>query len=102
MMFPMTGPAHRFLRYIEPMQTVLRELARRALFDQEMAQTFLPGVSTALISVGRSNWHCMWGSFMAHQLYQEHVAQGEKIRPMKVAHVEQGNHFVCYISSSLF
>jgi len=86
------------IRYKEGMQTVIRELARRALFDQEMAQAYLPRVSIALISAGRSNWHCMWGTFMVHKHYLERFKQGEKLRPMKVVHLERGNHFVGYIS----
>lgn len=78
------------------MSTQLRQSAEKALFDESLAQTYLPNVSLNLITTGKTFWVCRWGIWNMRKTYDELIKEGKKLRKLKSAHLEECNHLVRY------
>ncbi|EPQ57222.1 hypothetical protein GLOTRDRAFT_39020 [Gloeophyllum trabeum ATCC 11539] len=83
---------------LPPMQSTVNAQAKRALFDESLAQTVLPELQVVHIVCMRTHWHCMWGHIQTRKKYEAHVARGEKVRLISSVQIPQGNHFVSLIS----
>ncbi|KAF9528296.1 Alpha/Beta hydrolase protein [Crepidotus variabilis] len=91
-----------FPTLVEPMQTHFRNNAQKALYDETLAQEFLPNISIGVISVGRSFWHCRWGIWHMEQTYRAKLNEGKKLRKLKAAHLRECNHLAHLENPTLF
>jgi len=76
----------------EPMQIKIREMTRRVFFDKSLVSRILPQVSCLYISCRSSIYFCHWGAYKFRQMYDEHVAKGERVRPVHFVYLD-ANHF---------
>ncbi|KAF9528459.1 Alpha/Beta hydrolase protein [Crepidotus variabilis] len=90
------GVRSEFFTQLRTMKSIFEENSRRALFNEHLAQTFCPRVSIGILSVGRSHWICQYSAYRTQELYKELTEKGEKLRPLKVYHIQCGNHFTHY------
>ncbi|KAL0062747.1 hypothetical protein AAF712_010369 [Marasmius tenuissimus] len=80
--------------YVEPMQTVLRDMAQKVFYDEKLIKSYFPKVKITLIVGTRTNWHCIWGPMENKRRYDAHIAQaGKTARPVELYPIEGGNHF---------
>jgi hypothetical protein len=82
------------LRLTGPIQTALRDLAQRALFDEAVIKKTFPGVSIAYIVCWRTYNHAIWGYHCMRSAYREREEKGEVVRPLVFEIIPEGNHFV--------
>lgn len=76
------------------MQPTIKVQADTALWDVKLAQTVLPKTKIVWLACEKTNWYCTWGLFETERLYKEHVAKGDKVRPIRFIEVPGANHFV--------
>ncbi|TFK54470.1 hypothetical protein OE88DRAFT_1733125 [Heliocybe sulcata] len=79
---------------IEPMQPTIREQAKMALFNEELARTVLPDLRVVHVVCLQTHWHCIWGYIEAKKEYESCVAKGQKPRPFDFVEIPKANHFV--------
>jgi len=77
-----------------PMQSAIREMAKRALSDEDLTQSILPGVEIIFETCDETTWDCAWGFIETERQYKANVAAGRKIRPMRFIDIKGANHFV--------
>ncbi|KAF9446448.1 hypothetical protein P691DRAFT_708579, partial [Macrolepiota fuliginosa MF-IS2] len=76
-----------------PLQTPLRDLAQRALFDEDTVNATFPDVSIVHISCRRASGTALWGYHSMRTRYLARQANNEFVRPLSSKVIEGGNHF---------
>lgn len=69
-------------------------MAKRALSDEKLTQSILPGVEIVFQFCDETNWFCAWGFIETERQYKENVAAGRKVRPIRFMDIKGTNHFV--------
>ncbi|KAJ7605118.1 hypothetical protein DFH06DRAFT_1385377 [Mycena polygramma] len=82
--------------YAPPMQATLKLQTDKALLDAELVASYFPNVKVLYICGTETCSFCMWAYMECLRLYEEAVAHGEKVRPMKFRLIEGGSHFLHY------
>jgi len=75
-------------------QSTLREQTHRALYDEILAQQFLPDVSVTYFVCTSTPWVSMWTYFAAEKEYEDFKSRSLRGRSMRFLEVVGGNHFL--------
>lgn len=78
----------------DSLRAELQEQTRKALFDEESAQTILPKVKVGQIVCRNTPAPTAWGYMEVRRTYQELAASGKKLRPTRFLILDNANHFV--------
>ncbi|KAG6917598.1 hypothetical protein DXG01_001827 [Tephrocybe rancida] len=79
--------------YVPPMQSTLKDMTHRVLYDKNITQTLFPKVPVTYVGATRTNWECAWGYLETKRRYEEELAKGNKVRNTRFFLIEGGNHF---------
>ncbi|KDQ53356.1 hypothetical protein JAAARDRAFT_49830 [Jaapia argillacea MUCL 33604] len=85
-----------------PMQPVLNTQSQKALFDEELAKTYLPNVEVVLMWGDKTTWCVMYGMIETTRLHKQNLADGKEIRPIRFIRITGGNHFVHWDDPNTF
>ncbi|KDQ53365.1 hypothetical protein JAAARDRAFT_183320 [Jaapia argillacea MUCL 33604] len=77
-----------------PMQPALNAQGQRALFNEELAKTYLPNVEIVFIWCDKANWYCSYGMIETKRQYKQNIAEGKELRPIRFIRINGANHFV--------
>lgn len=83
------------------MQPALKIMAQAALFNEKLAQEILPKVTVDHVWCNEAQWYCVYGMIETERQYKEHVAKGNKVRPIRFIEVK-GNHFAHWDDPAAF
>ncbi|KAF9523744.1 hypothetical protein CPB83DRAFT_886742 [Crepidotus variabilis] len=81
-----------FPTFAGPIQAHFLKNTQKALYDETLAQEYLPDLSIGVLSVGRTLWYCRWMMWHLVQTNREKLDEGKKIRELKTAHLQQYSH----------
>jgi hypothetical protein len=87
--FPMLGEI--------PIRQVVREQARKALFDEVLAKEILPELQVVFIGAELTVLGCVWGKLVLQKKYADAVEQGRQARPIRFIEIKGANHFVSLV-----
>jgi hypothetical protein len=88
--------------FFAPMQPTLKLMSKTCLFDEKRAAEVLPQLEVVHLVYTSTNWYCAWGMIETEKQFNDHKAQGHKVRPIRFIEVEGANHFVHWDDPKLF
>ncbi len=72
----------------------VREQARRALFDSDLARRYLPQVKVRFVYCKETIWSIMWGKWLLEDEIERMKKENATGRDISIRLLEAGNHFV--------
>ncbi|KAJ8074535.1 hypothetical protein PM082_015437 [Marasmius tenuissimus] len=79
--------------YESSMKSNLREMARHALFDGQLRQSFFPQLEVLYLWGTCSPWTCIWARMEIERLTNEHIKEGNPGRSIRFLELKDLNHF---------
>ncbi|KAF9257850.1 hypothetical protein L218DRAFT_935378 [Marasmius fiardii PR-910] len=75
-------------------EPIIRDARDKALFNESLAQGFLPKLSVLYLQASHSVWTTHLGHMEMYRIYGEHVERKDVVRPIRFVELKGGNHFV--------
>ncbi|KAG7087823.1 hypothetical protein E1B28_013762 [Marasmius oreades] len=79
--------------FVEPMQTTLKEVSERTLYNERLVRTYFPDLKLTLVVGTKAAWLCAWTVLEVQSIHDARVARGAATRPTKTYKIMGGNHF---------
>ncbi|KAL0572817.1 hypothetical protein V5O48_009145 [Marasmius crinis-equi] len=96
------GPRSEFPMFVDPMQSTIREVVKKALFDENLTQSFFPDVSTVYLYAPHSVWMTVWAYIETRRLYEDHLKANRGTRSMRFVELAGQNHFAHAVEPEKF
>lgn len=84
------------------MQLQFRKSTHNALYNESLAQEFLPDLSIGIIATRKAVWQCRWGVWRLEEIHKEKVQSGQKLRKLQKVFLEESSHFVSLLRLRMF